>query len=141
MAKRDPIELAAQSLRRRDHTRQEIDDRLGKAGVDAAARAEAIETLERVGYLDDARFARTRAELLATRGLGDAGIRFDLEAHGVDAGLAGEAVAGLAPEAERAAALVAGLGRTPKTAARLARKGFSAESLESALGEIASDTR
>jgi regulatory protein len=140
MAKRDPIELAAQSLRRRDHTRREIDERLGKAGVDAAAREEAIETLERVGYLDDARFARSRAELLVTRGFGDAGIRFDLEAHGVDAELAREAVAGLPPEAERAAVLVARLGRTGKTAARLARKGFAVESLESALGEIATDT-
>jgi regulatory protein len=136
MAERDPIELAAQSLRRRDHTRREIDDRLGKAGVDAAARAEAIETLERVGYLDDARFARTRAELLATRGFGDAGIRFDLEAHGVDAEVAAEAVAALVPEAERAAVLVDRLGRSRKTAARLARKGFAVESLESALGEI-----
>jgi regulatory protein len=135
----DPIELAARSLRRRDHTRREIDDRLGKAGIDAVARAEAIETLERVGYLDDARFARTRAELLATRGLGDAGIRFDLEGHGVDAEVVAQAVAALVPEAERAVLLVARLGRTTKTAARLARKGFAAESLETALGEIGSD--
>jgi regulatory protein len=139
MAERDPIELAAQSLRRRDHTRREIDDRLGKAGVDEAARLAAFETLERVGYLDDARFARSRAELLAARGFGDAGIRFDLQGHGVDGEVAGEAVAALVPEAERATVLVARLGRTQKTAARLARKGFSVESVESALGEIATD--
>jgi SOS response regulatory protein OraA/RecX len=62
--------------------------------------------------------------------------RFDLEAHGVDAEVAAEAVAALVPEAERAAVLVDRLGRSRKTAARLARKGFAVESLESALGEI-----
>jgi hypothetical protein len=48
-----------------------------------------------------------------------------------------EAIAALEPEAARARALVDRLGQTPKTAGRLARKGFSAEALEAALGELA----
>jgi regulatory protein len=133
----DPIEIAARSLRRHDRSRSEIDQRLAKAGVGDDERADALETLERVGYLDDERFARTRAEALAARGFGDAGIRFDLERQGVAVDLVGSALAALTPESERAAALVERLGRTEKTAARLARKGFTAESLETALGEIA----
>jgi regulatory protein len=134
---RDPIEIAARSLRRRDRSRSEIDASLAKAGIGDDERADALARLERVGYLDDERFARTRAEALAARGFGDAGIRFDLEAHGVAVELAASALEALTPEPDRAAALVERFGRTQKTAARLARKGFRAESLETALGDIA----
>jgi SOS response regulatory protein OraA/RecX len=132
----DPIELAARSLRRHDRSRSEIDARLAKAGIGDDERADALETLERVGYLDDERVARTRAEALAARGFGDAGIRFDLEAQGIAAEVVATALAALTPESDRAAALVVRLGRTQKTAARLARKGFAAESLETALGDM-----
>jgi len=135
--KPDPIELAARSLRHRDRSRQEIDARLEKAGVGEEERIDALETLERVGYVDDERFARTRAETLAGRGLGDEAIRADLEERGVDGAAREAALGGLTPEAERAKELVARLGRTQQTAARLARKGFSVDSLESALGELA----
>jgi regulatory protein len=133
---RDPIEIAARSLRRHDRSRSQIDARLAKAGIGDDERADALETLERVGYLDDERYARTRAEALAARGFGDAAIRLDLEAQGVAVELVGAALAALTPEPDRAAALVERLGRSQKTAARLARKGFAAESLETALGEI-----
>jgi regulatory protein len=135
MSARDPIEIAARSLRHRDQSRREIDERLAKAGVDEVTRADALERLERVGYVDDARFAHARAEALATRGFGDAGIRFDLERHGLAAGEVETALSALPPEAERAAALLEREGRTRKVASRLARKGFSAESLETALGD------
>jgi regulatory protein len=130
----DPIEFAARALRHRERSRQEIDDRLAKAGVGEDARAEALETLERVGYVDDARFARARAEALAGRGFGDEAIRADLERHGLAADEVAAALVGLAPEPARAAALVERLGRTPAVAGRLARKGFAEESLETALG-------
>jgi SOS response regulatory protein OraA/RecX len=100
------------------------------------ARADALDTLERVGYVDDERFARSRAEALAGRGFGDEAIRADLEQHGVGSAARDDAVAALPPEVDRARALVERLGRTPKTAAGLARKGFSADSLEDALGEL-----
>ena len=56
--------------------------RLERRGVGAAEREQALETLERIGYVDDERFARTRAEQLAARGSGDALIRHDLERAG-----------------------------------------------------------
>jgi regulatory protein len=130
----DPLELAARALRHRDRSRAEIEERLAKAGVDEAGRVDALETLERVGYVDDNRFAVTRAAALSTRGHGDAAIQHDLEARGVAREAIDEALAALAPEAERAAELALRLGRTTKTAATLARKGFAVEALESAFG-------
>lgn len=140
MGETDPLELAAKALRHRDRSRRELDDRLARAGVDDETRADALDTLERVGYLDDGRFAAARAASLAARGLGDEAIRADLAAHRVPLELLEEAVAGLTPEAERACALAERLGRTPRAAARLARKGFGPEALEAAFGiEIAGD--
>ena len=93
MAERDPIELAARSLHYRDRSRSELDARLARAGIDEDARADALDTLERVGYVDDARFAAVRAAALAGRGYGDEAIRHDLAGHqlrpeAIEAGLA-----------------------------------------------------
>jgi regulatory protein len=133
-ADRDPIDIAARALRHRDRSRQEIDDRLARAGVGDDERADALETLERVGYVDDARFAAARAAALAGRGYGDDWIRHDLARHGVAADAAAAALSALEPEADRATALATRLGRTAKTAAQLARKGFTADAVETALG-------
>ena len=89
--------------------------------------------------MDDARFAATRAEVLAARGYGDAYVRHTLEAEGVAAELVEPAVAGLAPEAERAERLAAQGGRTARLAAQLQRKGFGQESLEQAFGSLFAD--
>jgi regulatory protein len=130
MPEPDPLELAARALRHRDRSRRDVDDRLARAGVDDAARSDALDTLERIGYVDDGRFARTRAAALAGRGYGDAYIRADLEDQGVPADGIEEALAALPAETARAAALVARSGRDARTAARLARKGFTLETLE-----------
>jgi regulatory protein len=134
MADQDPIEIAARALQHRDRSRREVEERLARAGIDEDRRNDALETLERVGYVDDERFAGARAEALANRGYGDEWVRRDLSEHGVAAEAVAEAIAALVPEAERAAALVERLGSTPKTAAQLARKGFSQDALEAALG-------
>ena len=134
MGEQDPIELAARALQHRDRSRRDLEERLARAGIDVDARKDALETLERVGYLDDERFAGARAEALAGRGYGDAWIRHDLAGHGVAAEVVATAIGALVPEAERAAALVERLGSTSKTGARLARKGFGHDSLEAALG-------
>jgi regulatory protein len=97
-------------------------------------RADTLDTLERVGYVDDARFAAARAAALAGRGYGDDAIRHDLETRGIDAECADEAIGVLDSERERARALVERLGRSVRTAQQLARKGFGQESLEAALG-------
>jgi regulatory protein len=140
MPERDPIELAARSLHYRDRSRSELDARLARAGIDEGARADALDTLERVGYVDDARFAAARAAALAGRGYGDEAIRYDLAGHqlrpeAIEAGLAT-----LEAEAARAVELVERLGRTRKVVAQLARKGFSQDALETALaGELPDD--
>jgi SOS response regulatory protein OraA/RecX len=130
----DPLEIAAAALRHRDRSRREVEERLARAGVDADARDDALETLERLGYLDDTRFAAGRAEALAARGFGDEAIRHDLAEHGVAAEAVEAALGALAPESARAQELVERLGATAKTAAALTRKGFAPESLEAALG-------
>ena len=134
--RQDPIELAARSLAHRDRTRRELDERLERAGVDSEEREAALEKLERIGYVDDTRVAVSRAEALAARGQGDEAIRFDLERRGLAAEHVEAALAALRPEPERAHELVERLGRTPKTLSQLRRKGFGADSLETAFGDV-----
>jgi regulatory protein len=135
----DPIDLAAAALRHRDRSRTQIDERLARAGVEDGRRADALSALERIGYVDDARFAGQRAASLADRGYGNEAIRALLAADGVSQEVAGAAVGALRPEAERAAEIVASLGASPRTAARLARKGFGEEAVEAAAAAFAAD--
>jgi SOS response regulatory protein OraA/RecX len=113
-----PEEVALRALRAADRSRAELDARLERRGIGAAERRRALDGLERLGYLDDARTAALRAERLAARGYGDAYIRADLERRGLPAG---DAVAGLAPEAERAVRFA------HKGPAWLGRRGFAHE--------------
>src|SRR6478672_11831451 len=106
----DPIDLAAKALQHRDRSRSQVDERLARAGVEDERRADAIAALERIGYVDDARFAGQRAESLAGRGYGDEAISALLMADGVAPAVADVAVGTLRPEAERAAEIVARLG-------------------------------
>ena len=126
----DAVEQALRALRYRDRTTAELSARLEKRGVGAAEREQALETLERIGYVDDERFARTRAEQLAARGSGDALIRHDLEGRGVAAEQVEAALEALEPERERAARLVEQRGRSVKTARYLASRGFGSDALE-----------
>lgn len=135
----DPIDVAARALRHRDRSRRQVEERLERAGIDAERRVDALETLERVGYVDDERFAAGRASALAASGYGDEGIRQLLEAEGVSPALADDAVAALEPERDRAARLVERLGASSRTAARLQRKGFGEESVEHAAGGTFAD--
>jgi len=135
----DPIDLAARALRHRDRSRREIDERLARAGVEDDRRSDALAALERIGYVDDARFAAGRAASLADRGFGDGAIRELLAADGVPTDAVEEAVRGLEAEAARVAAIVASLGASPRTAARLARKGFGEDAVEAAVGGFAAD--
>jgi regulatory protein len=129
----DPLETAARALRRHDRSRQEVDERLARAGVDEGERAEALATLERIGYLDDTRVAAARAAALAGRGYGDDAIRHDLRARGIAPDAVEAALAEVAPEVERAVELVAREGPGDRIAARLVRKGFDPDSVTAAL--------
>ena len=126
---------AARVLAASDKSRQALDGRLAAAGVAAEPRREALETLERAGLIDDARFAVTRATALADRGHGDAAIRFDLERQGIDDEFVAEALAGLEPERERAIRVAERRGRGPKTARWLAGRGFELETVEEVAGD------
>jgi SOS response regulatory protein OraA/RecX len=121
------IDRAVKALARRDHSSASLKARLARAGVPDDASTQAIDALARAGYIDDARFARDRAEHLAAKGYGNEWIRGDLEAQGASAD---DAIAALDPEAARAEREAARLGGGVKALRTLARKGFSEESLE-----------
>ncbi|MDX6397580.1 MAG: regulatory protein [Gaiellaceae bacterium] len=129
-AEADPLETALRALRHRDRSLAELEARLEQRGVEAPERRKALETLERIGYVDDERLARSRADELACRSAGDELIRHDLEGRGIDSTLIETALAALEPERERASAVVAKRGRSSKTARYLASRGFGAEVVE-----------
>jgi SOS response regulatory protein OraA/RecX len=124
---------ATRALRYRDLSRRRLDERLAQRGAGPAARAAALETLERTGLVVDARVATSRARSLAERGYGDAANRFALEGEGVAAELVAAALDGLEPERERARRLL-GPEPEPKAIRRLSAKGFDAETLSELSG-------
>ncbi len=132
----EALDLAARALSRRDLSRRRLTERLEKRGVAAREREETLTTLAEAGIVDDARAARTRARALAERGWGDAAVEARLEADGFPEDLVRAAVSDLPPESERARAAAAGAGNSRKAWAYLARRGFSSDAIESALGAL-----
>lgn len=122
--------VAARALRYRDLSRQRLDARLAGRGAAAGARAEALETLERAGLVDDDRVAASRARALADRGYGDAAIRLALEGEGLEAEAVHAGLAALEPEGERARGLLERRGEGQKTLRWLAARGFDASTLD-----------
>lgn len=120
----EALAVATRALARREHSRRSLGERLQRAGVSDGDADEVLDELERVGLLDDGRFARERARVLAERGKGDAAIRFDLDRAGVDSSAVEEALAQLEPERERAERLVGRRGASQATARLLAGRGF-----------------
>lgn len=131
----EALAVAGRALRTRDHSARSIDARLERAGVAADAREQALETLQRVGYVDDERLAERRARVLCDRGWGDAAIAADLERQGVEAGAARVALAALEPEHERVRRIVEERGPGAKTVSYLLRRGFD----EDAVGPSVAD--
>ena len=120
----EALAVATRALARREHSRRSLRERLLRARVSTEEADEVVEELLRLGLLDDGRFARERARVLAERGKGDAAIRFELDREGVDEADIEAALAALDPERERAAQLVVRRGATPATARLLASRGF-----------------
>jgi SOS response regulatory protein OraA/RecX len=131
----EALAVAGRALRRRDLSEQRLAQRLERAAVAPAASEAALEALGRSGLVDDARFARSRAEALAGRRYGDAAIRHDLASQGVAPELVDAAVAGLEPEPDRAAEIARASRGGVKVARYLAAKGFSEDAVERALGQ------
>jgi SOS response regulatory protein OraA/RecX len=131
----DALDAAARALTRRDRSEAGVLEVLRQKGVAEDEAVEAVETLRRLGAVDDERFAEAGAASLAKRGYGDAAIGFRLEREGVSRELAEQAVSALEPEIERARRLLARGGATAKTARRLASHGFAPDSIEAAIAE------
>jgi regulatory protein len=129
----DAFGAVVAALARRDLTAVELDERLARAGFDAATRADALARAVAAGYLDDARAAVEHARRLADRDASDAAIRLDLRRRGVSDDVAEAALADLSPEADRAARLARRLGGGARAARGLGRKGFSDEVVRQAL--------
>jgi SOS response regulatory protein OraA/RecX len=126
----EALESAARALARRDLARRGLEERLRRRGIPPATEEAVVDTLTSSGLLDDARLARERARTLAERGWGDAAIAARLEQEGIGEADAAEALAGLAPESERAAVLVARRPDRRRAAQFLARRGFALETVE-----------
>jgi len=129
MRQHDAVETALRALRHHDRSAAELDARLEQRGVGAAERERVLETLERIGYVNDERVARTRAEQLASRGSGDALIRDDLERRGLGTDAVASALEALEPERTRVARIVERRGRSVKTARYLASRGFGEDAV------------
>jgi regulatory protein len=129
----EALDAAGRALSRRDRSVAELEARLQERGVRPSERASAVETMVRLGYVDDERVAVDRALGLASRGFGDEAIRFDLEGRGIAAELISEALERLEPETERARAIVARSQSDSRAARALAAKGFALETIEEAL--------
>jgi regulatory protein len=134
------VDRAVRALARRDHSAASLRTKLERAGLSESAQSAALDVLQRGGYVDDSRFARDRAAVLADRGYGDAWIHADLERQGIDRETAETAVAALQPERDRALHEAARAGGGLRALRWLARRGFSEEALETvSAGAVADD--
>lgn len=128
----EALAVAARALRSRDLSARALEDRLARDAA-PAARQEAVAVLTRSGLVDDRKVAETRAAAMAARGYGDAAIRHDLRRRGLEPEETAAAIELLAPEADRAADVVARRGRGAKTARYLASRGFGEDACTTAL--------
>jgi SOS response regulatory protein OraA/RecX len=131
------LAAATRSLAASDRSQRALEQRLARAGHSAAAREDAIASLARAGAIDDARLAESRAELLAGRGYGDAAIRADLRRRQIGPDVAAGAVATLEPELERLRRALENESVTPALLRRLARRGFSRDTLDEVASSFA----
>ena len=126
----DATELALRALRHRNRSRNEIAQRLQRAGVAPDEREAALDRLTEAGLLSDERFAKERARTLAGRGASDALIRQDLRRQGVDHDSIEHAIGQLEPEDERAERVFERRGGGATALRYLAGRGFATETLE-----------
>ena len=94
--------VALRLLTTRARTRAELRQRLEDRGFEAAAVAETLERLERVGLVDDAALAETVAEGRAERGMDAPAIAAELRDRGVDPAVAERAAQAAVPAEDRA---------------------------------------
>jgi regulatory protein len=130
------LATAGRALAQRPLSRRQLSERLRLRGVTPPVVRETLGLLAAAGLVDDARLARARAAALADRGWGDLAIAARLQRDGVEEAEVRAALAGLPPETRRAAALVAEISDVRKAGSMLARRGFSSDAIEGALGSL-----
>jgi SOS response regulatory protein OraA/RecX len=130
------LATAARALAQRPLSRRQVSERLRSRGVAPPVERETLGTLAAAGLVDDTRLANARAAALADRGWGDLAIAARLQRAGLEGADVRVALAGLVPEAGRAAELVADSPDRRKAWSRLARRGFSPDAIEDALGSL-----
>jgi SOS response regulatory protein OraA/RecX len=128
------LAVAARALRARDLSAQRLRERLERKSVAGRERDAVVDTAVSAGLVDDERFARRRAAVLAERGYGNDAIAADLERQGISPELRQDVIEALGSESERAAEIVRRRGATPRTARFLASRGFGLDVLEAAVG-------
>jgi len=131
-------------LARREHSRLELERKLGARGFDDEAIGVALDDLERSGALAGERFAESFIRSRASKGQGPVRVRAELAARGVDAAQAAAALAeagidwGEVAHAVRRKRFGAEVPRDFKERARQARfleyRGFGRADIERALG-------
>jgi regulatory protein len=94
MRNSDPFAAALRLLTKREHSIRELADRLRRKGFDEAACSAAIARCRELGYVDDARFVRSRARQLlqSGRAVGQR-LLLDLQQHGIAEEQAREVIA------------------------------------------------
>jgi SOS response regulatory protein OraA/RecX len=135
----EALATAGRALAQRPLSRRRLSDRLRRRGIPPPAEREVLEELAAIGLVDDAKVARARADKLADRGWGDTAIRARLEADGFEETAVRAALAGLSAEADRATTVAAGTSSAHRAWSLLARRGFSPDAIEGALGALDAD--
>jgi regulatory protein len=133
------LATAGRALAQRPLSRRQVSERLRRRGVAPPVERETLGTLAAAGLVDDARLARARAAGLADRGWGDLAIAARLHRDGLEEAETRAALAELPPEQGRAAALIADVSDGRKAWSLLARRGFSPDAIEGALGSLDAD--
>lgn len=132
----DAFDLAVRLLGLRPHSELELRQKLRRKGCEADAVDDALARARRLGYLDDAAFARA---LVAhrSRTRGPAVVAAELAAKGINRGLARDAlgVVDHASQVEAARRLAARSSHADRqvVAARLLRRGFTTDVIREAL--------
>jgi regulatory protein len=135
----EAVELALRALRHHERSSLQVEKHLEARGVDEDDRVAAIDTLRRTGLVDDRRFAEARAAGLARKGAGDALIRHDLGAAGIDRDLVEAALGDLEDEVTRARRVVERRGVGASTVRYLVGKGFPADVAHGVVAEASAD--
>ena len=140
MADLSAYDRAVKLLARRTHFRREIEVKLTQRGYPPEEIGEALARLESRRYLDDAEAARQYVSgKLARGGWGRARLLAELDARGVERGVAAVVLDELLPEDDLEAAREEArrhAGKAPAALARrLERRGFSASSIAAVLRE------